>query len=156
MNTIFSVEIFSAHDLKQETINFFTAERWTAETETILMQHLHSLFSIINPLGKTLHIHFNAEVTDAIVAASMVNKEKNRFKVNNAKLTSREIEVLDLMVKGLTNNEIAEKLFRSVETVRSHRKNILIKTGSKNTASLFNYYYQAPAENKISEHISNQ
>jgi DNA-binding CsgD family transcriptional regulator len=52
------------------------------------------------------------------------------------------MEVLGLIMQGLTNQEIADKLFISFETVRSHRKNILLKTGSKNTASLINYYHQ--------------
>jgi DNA-binding NarL/FixJ family response regulator len=51
-------------------------------------------------------------------------------------LSKREKEVLRLMFDGLTNKEIAGKLFISFETVKSHRKNILHKTGSKNTAAL--------------------
>jgi DNA-binding CsgD family transcriptional regulator len=43
---------------------------------------------------------------------------------------------------GYTNHQIAEKLFISYETVRSHRKNILTKTGASNTAALINYYHQ--------------
>ncbi|MBL0133790.1 MAG: helix-turn-helix transcriptional regulator [Chitinophagaceae bacterium] len=45
-------------------------------------------------------------------------------------------------MQGHTNNDIAEKLFISYETVKSHRKNILEKTGAKNTAALINYYHQ--------------
>jgi DNA-binding CsgD family transcriptional regulator len=45
-------------------------------------------------------------------------------------------------MQGLTNVMIAEKLFISYETVKTHRKNILEKTGSKNTACLINYYHQ--------------
>ena len=51
-------------------------------------------------------------------------------------LSKREKEVLHLMFDGLTNKEIANRLFISFETVKSHRKNILQKTGSKNTAAL--------------------
>ena len=51
-------------------------------------------------------------------------------------LSKREKEVLRMMFDGLTNKEIAQKLFISFETVKSHRKNILLKTGSKNTAAL--------------------
>lgn len=52
-------------------------------------------------------------------------------------LSRREKEVLNLMFDGLTNKEIAQKLFISLETVKSHRKHILDKTGSKNTAAIF-------------------
>lgn len=51
-------------------------------------------------------------------------------------LTRREKEVLELIADGLTNNEIAQKLFISVSTVDTHRKNLLAKFESKNIASL--------------------
>ena len=51
-------------------------------------------------------------------------------------LTMREKEVLGLIAEGLTNNEIAEKLFISPLTVDSHRKNLLAKFGARNTAAL--------------------
>lgn len=51
-------------------------------------------------------------------------------------LTRREKEVLELISDGLTNNEIAVKLFISVTTVDSHRKNLLSKFQARNIASL--------------------
>ena len=51
-------------------------------------------------------------------------------------LTSREKEVLQYVVKGLTNQEIADTLFISLQTAISHRKNILIKMEARNTAEL--------------------
>ena len=51
-------------------------------------------------------------------------------------LTRREKEVLELIADGHTNNEIATKLFISVTTVDTHRKNLLAKFGTKNIASL--------------------
>lgn len=51
-------------------------------------------------------------------------------------LTRREKEVLGLIADGLTNNEIALKLFVSVTTVDSHRKNLLSKFQARNIASL--------------------
>ncbi len=51
-------------------------------------------------------------------------------------ITRREKEVLALIAEGLTNNEIAEKLFISTTTVDSHRKNLLAKFEAKNTATL--------------------
>jgi DNA-binding NarL/FixJ family response regulator len=51
-------------------------------------------------------------------------------------LTVRETELLSLIVEGHTNREIADRLFLSVETVNSYRKNLLIKLGVKNTAAM--------------------
>jgi DNA-binding NarL/FixJ family response regulator len=51
-------------------------------------------------------------------------------------LTRRETEILRLIADGLTNQEIAEKLFISAWTVDSHRKNLLVKFNARNTAIL--------------------
>lgn len=51
-------------------------------------------------------------------------------------LTRREKEVLELIADGMTNAEIAQKLFISVTTVDTHRKNLLAKFETKNTAAL--------------------
>jgi len=51
-------------------------------------------------------------------------------------LTRREMEVLELIADGMTNAEIAQKLFISVTTVDTHRKNLLAKFETKNTAAL--------------------
>lgn len=56
--------------------------------------------------------------------------------------TKREKEVLALVAEGLTNNEIAEQLFISHLTVISHRKSLLEKTNSKNTAQLIKYCFE--------------
>lgn len=58
---------------------------------------------------------------------------------NNVMLTRREVEVLGLISEGLTNQEIADKIFVSTSTVDSHRKNLLSKLQAKNTAALVNY-----------------
>jgi DNA-binding NarL/FixJ family response regulator len=51
-------------------------------------------------------------------------------------LSTREVEVLNLICQELTAQEIAEKLFISVRTVDGHRNNLLEKTGARNTAGL--------------------
>lgn len=51
-------------------------------------------------------------------------------------ITRREKEVLLLIAEGLTNGEIAEKIYVSTTTVDTHRKNLLTKFEVKNTAAL--------------------
>ena len=58
---------------------------------------------------------------------------------NNKELTLREIEVLQLIVKGSTNKEIADKLYISLNTVQTHRKNITTKLGIKTVSGLTFY-----------------
>jgi DNA-binding NarL/FixJ family response regulator len=54
-------------------------------------------------------------------------------------LSDREIEVLKLIAQEHSNGEIAEKLFISIRTVDTHRRNILEKLQVKNTAGLVKY-----------------
>lgn len=56
-----------------------------------------------------------------------------------ATLSKREIQVLEEICKGLSNQEIADTLFISKRTVDKHRANLLSKTNSKNTANLIMY-----------------
>lgn len=57
----------------------------------------------------------------------------------NKELSIREIEVLQLIVKGITNKEIADKLCISLNTVQTHRKNITTKLGIKTVSGLTFY-----------------
>ena len=51
-------------------------------------------------------------------------------------LTRRELEIIQLIVEEYSTQEIAGKLFISVNTVESHRKNLILKLGVKNTAGI--------------------
>jgi len=55
------------------------------------------------------------------------------------KLTEREIEILRLIGRELSSQEIADKLFISFHTVESHRANLMNKAGVKNTAGLIRW-----------------
>lgn len=55
------------------------------------------------------------------------------------RLSSREIEVIKLVAEGLTSSQIADKLFIAEHTVKTHRKNILRKTGASNTSQLVQF-----------------
>lgn len=54
-------------------------------------------------------------------------------------LTRREVEVIKLIAGEKSNQEIADELFISIRTVDTHRQNLLMKTGAKNTAGLVKY-----------------
>jgi DNA-binding NarL/FixJ family response regulator len=59
--------------------------------------------------------------------------------VKRHKLTSREIQIIQLLASEKSSQEIAEILFLSVYTVNTHRKNILQKLGLKNAAGLIRF-----------------
>ncbi len=54
-------------------------------------------------------------------------------------LTKRELEILELIAEGFSNDEIADKMFISKRTVDTHKNNLISKTGSKNIVSLLIY-----------------
>lgn len=60
-------------------------------------------------------------------------------KPESVELSNRETDVLVALVKGLTNKEISDRLFISVHTVITHRKNIIRKTGIKSVSGLTVY-----------------
>jgi DNA-binding NarL/FixJ family response regulator len=54
-------------------------------------------------------------------------------------LSERELEIIELVAEGLTNQEIAERLTISKRTVDNHVSNIFTKTGAKNRVALLNW-----------------
>jgi DNA-binding NarL/FixJ family response regulator len=62
-------------------------------------------------------------------------------------VSEREMEIIKLIAEGLSNKEVADKLFLSTHTVTTHRKNIMNKLGVNNTAGLVLF---AVRENLIS------
>lgn len=57
----------------------------------------------------------------------------------NVSLSARELEIIELVSEGLTNQEIAERLTISKRTVDNHVSNVFTKTGSKNRVALLNW-----------------
>lgn len=67
---------------------------------------------------------------------------KPKFNIDQLELTEREIEVLKLICKGLDYKQIADQLFISKHTVRSHRQNLMIKTNCHNIHDLYQFAIQ--------------
>ena len=146
MSTVLSIQLCSVtpqHEtVLQEPVNFFTAEEWNNESEQQLLHQLNELLHILRPEAVRITVNICAEVKNVSKTDFLISKNINKVvEINTHKLTIREVEIIGLIMRGLTNQQIAEKLFISYETVKTHRKNILEKTGAKNTASLINYYH---------------
>jgi len=106
---------------------------WIGLVYTFYDQQLLSLFD------KTIHITDSLESINDLFH-KLINSE-NQIGQNSEQenLSDRELEVLKLLVTGCSNKEIADKLFISIHTVVSHRKNISLKTGIKSQAGLTIY-----------------
>lgn len=103
------------------------------------------LFKNVEPEEVERAIHTVIE-KDFYFNEAFLNAMKNRMNSKRQKilitdnlpstLTSRETEILTLICKQKTAQEIADELFISVRTVDGHRNNLLEKTGARNSAGL--------------------
>lgn len=73
------------------------------------------------------------KISDILLNDS-IGKENSSYFI--PKLTQREKEILALIIKEYTTDEIANKMFISTKTVESHRSNLIQKLGVKNSAGL--------------------
>lgn len=80
--------------------------------------------------------YFSQELLQDLLGNLKSSKKEEEEK---STLSERESEILLLICKGFSNQEIADQLFISKRTVDKHRANILEKTGAKNTANLVVY-----------------
>lgn len=82
--------------------------------------------------------YFSKDVTQTIMKSlvSPSKKKEGSKNENLPKISRREQEVLDLIVKEFTTQEIANQLFISLKTVESHRRSLLTKLNVRNTAGL--------------------
>jgi DNA-binding CsgD family transcriptional regulator len=99
----------------------------------LISQEMDSIFSNLIKINQIEKGMYNDNI---LQKSKFFRKIKNTYS-----LTEREYEVLVFICKGLTNKEIAERLFISKRTVESHRARILEKTQTKNTAELIRFAY---------------
>ncbi|MCT1531575.1 MULTISPECIES: response regulator transcription factor [Sphingobacterium] len=81
------------------------------------------------------------DLTMSFIQSGIERLKGKNFEVEPIELdlTSRELEVLELLGEGYTNLEISKKLFLSKRTVEGHRQNLIDKTKSKNTPALIKF-----------------
>jgi len=77
-------------------------------------------------------VYHGESTLDPKVAGTVLRSVQNEPKDSSEDLTDREVEVLELLAEGLPNENIAEKLYISERTVRSHVSNILGKLNLAN------------------------
>jgi DNA-binding NarL/FixJ family response regulator len=91
--------------------------------------------------------YFSSEIPIALAASSAEDIITHEKQISSPKessrtislLSPREIEILKLIANGLSNNEIAKKLFISPNTVDTHRTNLMQKLNIHNVVGLMKY-----------------
>lgn len=94
---------------------------------------LETYLGIIAVIFLILGIYFGSKLGSKTIAANI--EPQNSASINNnteTDLSGRELEVLLNIANGLTNQEIADKLFVSLNTIKTHTTNIYSKLGVKN------------------------
>ena len=113
-------------------------------------QAIHTLTDDNNKLFQSINIHTNIHhITPqnpytVLITGISPRKDFVQFtvstddnnKTNVPHLTKRELEILILIAKGYSGPEISKQLILSEHTIKSHRKNILRKTDSRNSKEL--------------------
>lgn len=87
----------------------------------------------------TIALDFIRANPDQVFLDSTV-KEILKTPTVNSSLTSRELEVLELMAAGLTTKEIAEKMNCAVSTIKTYRTRIMNRSGARNSAEMMAWY----------------
>lgn len=98
------------------------------------------IYSYVSPQIITL-FDKEIQITDSPeTIINLISNTKTTSATNDQEqLSEREIDVLKLIIAGMSNKQIADKLFISIHTVISHRKNISAKTGIKSQSGLTIY-----------------
>lgn len=144
------VKIGIQHQLYLKVSYCFRMKTATGKFELFHHQSIHTLEDENRKLIQSINIHTNIQhITrensyTVLVTGISPRNDFYQIKIDPAHptyhfpehLTQRELEVLSLIAKGNSGSEIAQLLILSEHTVRTHRKNILRKTDSRNCKEL--------------------
>lgn len=112
------------------------------ELRLVIFNHAFEIYIgaiavIFTGLGIWLALKLSKPKTVVVEKAVYIQQHTgNGFVVNEQEIeklgiSNRELEVLQLMAEGLSNQEIAEKLFVSLNTIKTHSSNLFIKLDVK-------------------------
>lgn len=84
--------------------------------------------------------YFGSELGSVLREAILWDKKNAKEKIiTENKLTSRELEIINMMCKEMTSQEIADQLFISIRSVEAHRRSLMEKTYSQNVIGIVLY-----------------
>lgn len=110
------------------------------EWRFLIMRHAFEIYAgiiaiIFTGLGIWLALKLSRPKTETLILEKEIyigtSTEIDEKAIAKYELSKRELEVLELMAKGLSNQEIAEALFVSLNTIKTHSSNIFAKLDAK-------------------------
>jgi DNA-binding NarL/FixJ family response regulator len=143
MSAKIDISVSGLHNISsQRPMEFFADTQWNQLTEIHITKSIQEIFALARPLSESFYINLVIYSDDPERLNLLIKRNILRHtQMHQQRLSAREIEIFNLIVQGYTNKEIADKVFLSFETIRSHRKHILQKTGCANTVMLINYFH---------------
>lgn len=118
-----------------------------SETNNILACDPHNHFPLINlaqitllPRGREFgRVSYHFQIKDEQGSVEIMRGFLSQYDNNVNVFTESELKIVRLMKLGLTSQQIADRIFLSKHTVDKYRKNMLEKTGCKNSPQLITY-----------------
>src|SRR3954469_684930 len=116
-----------------------TALKWSEYRFLVLEHSLEIYGGLVAAIFATVGVWLGLKLTrtkETVVVREVLLPAGGPFAVNTGKveelcITPRELEILHLMADGLSNREIAEKLFVSENTVKTHSSRVFEKLGAR-------------------------
>jgi len=108
---------------------------YTLKVNEYYNNNTEEIYKLVQTLSNN-NINIDTELTQLAKEFEIARNTRTQKLITQNELSNRELEVLKLICEGLTNSEIAKKLFLSARTVDNHRAHLLEKTNCKNTAQL--------------------
>ena len=119
-----TIFVFSA--LIIALLTLFQVSKYSVATGNFRIEIIITLIAVF---FFSVGVFYNKKVNKNIHKEA--SKEINTQKIKELEITSREYEVLELIAKGFSNKEIAEDLFLSESTIKTHVSSLLVKLNAK-------------------------
>ncbi|WP_373479935.1 response regulator transcription factor [Geminocystis sp.] len=118
--------------------DIYLAKPFQPNELTAIVRHLLEKTQIIQ--SELLFTEINHNYPQPV--SNLIANNRDKIAENNIYLTKREIEVLELLIKGLSNLKIANKLYLSPKTIEKYVSSLLKKTNSNNRTELANFVFK--------------
>ena len=135
------INFVNKDDIRTVSDSIAKCEQGAIKDFELEFKAIHKNSNLIDVRFKGSNVVFNGEKRIVSSCSSEVEvlktaSTKESKRVGQVKLSARELEILTLVCQGLTNAQIAEKLFLSERTVEGHRARLFDKTGTNSAVSL--------------------